>query len=561
MKGGVDLYPTLTTDAVATVSDEGHVKASANETTFIEFDYNFVPNSADLIHFNMSSELGAQYFLDYGRAEVDLKLNTLRWYGLSAPLRDMYPGDYMFEQANPLVQIRLFNKINPELQTGAVVVDWTLPFNNTNTPRLDAGLGYSLTIGNKYYPDVIPDEGTANVEHTAVPVADREYTFPKSKMLFNFYHEITRALLEKTEEIAEGGRDFGHRFIYETGNNIVPAITLAEIPLGKETGGDYVIVGNPLMSHIDFEEFYDANKAYIQPRYSILSGGSSYITYSLDGSSTDPESKLSTTSIPPMQTFIVELIGGHSSADRLFINKGMDIVNALPTAVLRSSTAKANELRINVARGTASTEAIVVLSETADNAYVPAEDSRRLITGSVKTTPNVFTIVNNTYLDINQVNTFPESLPIGIIDGKGKNTITITGLDHIDGHQFSFLDTEVGTIPIDGDVFEYTFDNPGESVIGRFFLRSQTNVTSNPFEEMASNPISVSISNKTVYVMSLDGSSIEGITIFGIDGQVIYQQSNIAAPYLTVPVATSNTVLLVKVRTNSASTVAKIINK
>ena len=563
MNTGSPIYPTLNNEIISTVNSVSELRPSRKETDFIEFDYNFVPNSADLIHFEMSSELGNQYFLDYGKAEVDLKLNTLRWYGLSAPLRDMYSGDYMFEQANPLVQIRLFNEINPESKAAAYV-GWTKPFNNTNTPKLAAGLGYSLTIGNKYYPCIIPDEGTASVESQAVAVADRMYGFPKEKMLFNFYHEITRALLTKTEEIAAGGRDYGHRFVYETGDNVVPPATLATISLENEQSGNYVVVGNPLMSHIDFEKFYDANKDYIQSRFFILNGGNSYVTYDLnDEIATDPG--MTVTSIPPMQTFVVELIEGsetYISDDKLVVNKGMGVVNANPTAVLRSSMAKANELRIKATKGTISTEAVVVLSENASNGYVSAEDSRRLIPSDVKTAPSVYTIVDDVYLDVNRLKALPESLPIGISEGKGINTITITGLDNIAGHQFSFLDAEVGVTPIVGDAFEYTFDNSGGDVVGRFYLLSQDgNSGSTSLDEFAMKNISVYASNNSIHVVALDGSSIEDMTIYGVDGQIIYQQSNATTSHIAVPIAVSNTVLLVKARTNSASTVVKIINK
>ncbi len=570
MKENQTNYPTLNLPPVVTFDTQNDEPVqTAPETRYIEFDYNFEPNSCTEIRFEMGSELGRQYYLAYDSAKVDLNVETMRWYGLSAPLRNLYTGDYMFERANPLTEIRLHNTINP--QTGATSTDWTTPFNNTNI-ELSPGFGYSARVGSLFYTQFLPDPDQGVVFSSRSTIESAEFAFPKDKMLFPFYNELTKMKVDKTEVVPEGGRDFKKRFIYEITQNdqsVVPdQETLARIPVNRKDEG-LVVVGNPLMAHIDFEKFYQANYAVIKPEFKILNGGNSYITMGAvdtdnDGIMEGPVSSdggLTWKSIPPMQSFIVTTKSGYTGMpDELVINKDMSVVYS--EAKLRSTISEPGVLRIRATRDNLSTQAAVVLSDTAHDEYVPNEDSRCMFIKNVKIAPSIFTIADNMYLDINRIKVLPDILPIGIsTSNKGLTRLIISGLDGVPGiRDMLFHDKDAARLlPLgDGTTFEYQFDNTEGDLLDRFCLVRQS-LTS--MDEVSQGRIYIYLYNHVVHVISLDGSEIKDLIISGSDGRTIYQRHNTGSSHIEVPVPVFNSILIVKAGTEHTTKVTKVLNK
>ncbi len=532
--GNSTTYPTLQKAGAILSSDKAYAQAAC-----------------DTIDFEFGGEIARTDYLQYNGAKVHLDVNTMRWYGLSAPLRDMYSGDYMFERANPLTEIRLFNTESP--QSGNTFADWTLPFTNTNV-KLDPGVGYSVRVGRVYYGSVT-DAG-ADPGSKAL-ISDISWVFPQSKMLFNFYDEVSKKLTSKTEEIPAGGRDYGSRFAYEETMN---GDILVEIPTNRTTEGQDVVVGNPLMSHIDFEQFYQENKDIITSSFKTLANnGTSFPTYSqfVDGyTSTEG---IESNSIDPMQAFIVTTKPGYNGIPaKLKITKEMSIT--APGSPLRSSSKEPDVVRITASKDSYLSEAAVVISESAKNGFSIEEDTRRMLIQGVNTSPSVFTVVDGMYLDINRMNEFPESLPIGIsTSAKGMTRIHINGLSSFN-KQFSFLDVKAGTMPIHGDSFEYSFDNTEGNQIGRFYLLSSENDNSTPasLDRYDAGNIYAYAKNNEVYVVSSNGDDIKNVMIYDLTGKMILQQHFTGSSHVIIPVVTMNSIVIVKVNTSKTTKTFKL---
>ncbi|MDL2245200.1 hypothetical protein LJC54_06840 [Parabacteroides sp. OttesenSCG-928-J18] len=556
-------------------------------TPFIEFDYNYVPNACDTIHFKAGSELGRVDQLIYNYAKVDLKLPTNRWFGLSAPLRDMYSGDFMFERQNPLTEMRLHDTSSP--QTGAVYADWTQPFHNVNE-RLEAGTGFSARIGKIYYTNdafyANPDLGISNYSKTT-DMDSMTYFFPDNRMSFHFYDEISKALHQKNyQTIPNKGRDYGHRFAFEATQDENALVT---IPI--EATDTVKLVGNPFMSHIDFEEFYRVNAAVITPEYRILSGGNQYIALSGEENTvkddedndvyagldvvatTDPDKNLTWKSIPPMQSFIVKIrqkAGEEgetvAAGNQLLITGAMSVTDPAGSR-LRSASGESSPyplLTIEASTVDHRSQAVVVLSEKAGKAYHANEDSRVMLIEGVKEVPKVFTVTEGMYLDINRMWGLPQELPIGLVtDSKLKTTLTLSGFLALKGDydEFYFKDTKENVLTrITGDSFTYSFENTEGDQLGRFSLISLASPTG--LEEISGSSIAVYLSQGVIYVHSMDGSEIKNVSVVRTNGETIWQQYNTGKSQLEIPVAHYNQeVLLVKVYTERESTTAKLLNK
>jgi hypothetical protein len=596
------VYPVLNNEAIHTWDSDSLEAGQLPDllpTKYIEYDYNFDPNVARVIHFKNSSELGRQYYLTYDTAKVDLNLETMRWYGLSAPLRDMYSGDYMFERANPLVSMRLFNAKSP--QSGLDSLNWTAQF-NTTTVRLKAGLGYSVQSGQLYYPN-LTDAGIDPYDETVeVEIwSSAPFRFPKYKTKWNFYSEITHApngysqsLSEYPDEDGVKNRKSAHRFVYEVNKiktiegkldttSIVPSgLALVKVPTKVSTGQRLAVVGNPFMSHLDFAKFYFQNKNLIEPEYHILDNtdkkynGGDFITLSatdegadgiisgilVDPITTDPsDAGLTTISIPPMQTFVVRVRNSVSATDSLEITREMSVVDNTHSP-LRASSQEINVLRIKAERNTYATHAVFALFEQAHNGYNSSEDTRRILSSQSGGSPGIFTITDGMYLDINRMQEMPESLPIGIsTTGKGITRITLSGITSLPGgYNYYFLDNQTAQkVLINNDTYTYEFNNTVGDQIGRFYFMSEAKTPTgiNPVQ----GNIQIYVREGIIHVLSSDGSEIKEVRIYGTDGTALYLQTDTKRSYVEIPVAQTNPVLIVKATAGKTTTTEKVIIK
>ncbi len=523
---------------------------------YIEYNYNWVPNGCSEIYFGNGSELGNQYLLDFDNAKVELKVNTMQWYNLSAPLRDMYSGDYMFEWANPVTEIRLYNTYNP--QTGAFSAEWTKSFNNTNI-RLNPGEGYSISVGRVYYEQVT-DAGTVG---SSVRIADRTWVFPQTKMIFNFYDDVTKKLLPRTEQVPVGGRDYAGRFIYEETMN---GDVLVEVPTKQTEGGKSVIVGNPLMSHIDFKEFYRENKDVIEPTFKVLTNGNEFSVYSGvdengDGEITSYTSidGLTATSIAPMQSFVVTTKEGYTgNPATLKITKDMSVT--APNYKLRAASKESGALRITTSNANYSSQAVVVVSENAKDGFNIAEDTRKMLIQGVTTSPSVFTVVDNMYLDINRVNTLPESLPIGIsTTAKGATKIHISGFSSIESAgTFSFMDTKSGIFAIEDDEFEYSFNNSEGDQIGRFYLLYDAPLSTSAKKNNLSESLQIFVQDKNIHVVSTDGNFIKNVVLCDVMGRILCSRDNTKNSHVVIPATQLQSIVIIKANTLKTTKIIKL---
>lgn len=369
-------------------------------------------------------------------------------------------------------------------------------------------------------------------------------------------------------------RTYCHRFVYEGNNNDNKNILLSlNVDNTGVIGQDnsLMLVGNPFMAHLDFEKFYAANKAIITPNYKILTAqktnAESY--YSLQGNeagdswTSNPVGKLDSKTIPPMQSFIVTIRSDWDKEKnpQLVFTKDMNVV--YPTSKLLKSTpiSSDNILKLTVENNKASTTAAVLFSTTADNSYNQMEDSHLLVTSSGTAISYIGSVADGKYLDINHMNTLPESLPIVILSKqKGSTLIRIENAYSLNGiGGISFIDTKEGEeISIDSDFFEYEFNNTGNDQIGRFYIVTKP-TSINKIAD--SDRINIYRNQDYIHVLSTDGNPIETVIFYDLSGHVLYKQTNSSKSHLQIPASNfENTTLIIKANSKNSSVVKKVIN-
>lgn len=242
--------------------------------------------------------------LDYDAAYIHQQLLSNRWYMLSSPLRDVYPGDYYVRHPNPhnddvFIYAGFFGRTNP--QNGNYVEgDWTGTF-NTPGIRFTTGMGVAIWVDDKQPDASIHDPF--------------DFYFPKYDPTYLIYTWDGNIL-----HTHPASRGESHRFIYEEGsvwNRSTGDITL---PISASGADTKVMVGNPFMSHWDFEAFRSQNP--VKNYYQILDGnGQNFTTYFQYGSggTNDPSITITTANPPldryiaPMQSILVESTAAFSS--------------------------------------------------------------------------------------------------------------------------------------------------------------------------------------------------------------------------------------------------------
>ncbi|MDL2262866.1 hypothetical protein LJC11_05135, partial [Bacteroidales bacterium OttesenSCG-928-I21] len=209
--------------------------------------------ACDTITFKMGASVARTDYLNYNFAKVDLDVLPNRWYTLSAPLRDMYSGDYFEEKSykrqDPITFMRKFNAANPETKEKARV-GWSKSF-NTLTVNLHTGSGFTIWAADDNEPG-------QNAEI-------QSYRFPRDSTEYAMYDYN----YNKVDTVKIPGREHRGRFTYESridmSGNLPNTNTKDFTTIVKEDEAAYevTLVGNPFMSYLDFGKFAKANKETI----------------------------------------------------------------------------------------------------------------------------------------------------------------------------------------------------------------------------------------------------------------------------------------------------------
>lgn len=534
----------LIPDGIVTYSDLRNIPGTA--TSYEEYVFAECAN----ITFEHGGEVRRTDSLDYDAGYVRLKLNANRWYMLSAPLRSMFTGDYYEIDANPLkdnveVYTRLYRSANPE--TGESDTDawgWTGVFHNPYI-EMTAGTGIS------FWPDNRLDIHT---------ITGHQFFFPKKDVFYNVYARSGQVLY--TVDIERNGLE--NRFVYEDDGMLPPSNGKVMLAAAANNSNEQLIVGNPFMSHLDFNQFYTANSTYIKNYYQVLDKNDGvFVTYTATGANTGTGTGTPalTRYIPPMQSVLVESV---SSFPVQTLFAGVDMVSNVAGAKLRSGMPEepeAQSLIIEVSRADQKNRSLLMYSPEYEETN---ESINKTFLKQFTEAITVYTCdpKNGKYTDILKISDLEGvEIPLGIRTSvKGKFRLNFGGLSSFAPDYDIYLnDSETGISRNlrEGSVhlFEKTKDDLFDNRFTLSFFKSGTGIA----RPRIQGSIDVYVRNDMLRIATADDDRLQSVEICDIRGNLISTDKNIRSNTYEKQLP-KNIFYIIRVRSDRQVLGVKIIN-
>jgi len=533
-----------------------------------------------------------------------------KWTMISAPLKYIYSADFQSDPSwgsHAFTDIKSYmsyfdmafsdnNAPNPDGVTGTYLGSFSRPFANLKQ-ELSAGFGFASNVvftngggttfthdSTFYLPRFIPYGNAKFFQDLATILREVTYSYhytdngewvsshpnpnfnpfvlPRgtvagsgvgatgktTDIIWNSYFENQQGPVWTINPLA--GQDSRYRFVYEDSKYDYDAnagtftVTLSAI-------GNTRIVGNPLMSHLDFDVFYDVNQSNIQPYYRIWDGTSFYtyvvppnlydnsVWVGMDNLSTDPEitnGSLNLRYIAPMQAFFVDVTNENSPLVLNF-NTAMSTARAsggTSNNRLRSGRQSVNEnlLKLHLKMNEIETIALLASLSGASDSYIPGEDIYKLFSYNAAT-PEIYTISDKTAIEINAVSQdgAQKLIPIGIKTNQtGQFEISIEGVANFTAYEKVFLRDVLENKNYDlRKKASFTFDKTSqENLEGRFYIFLSS--------EQLATELPVVDNQDIVIIRESDGvrvyspiDAIESFEIYDVSGRLLFKEAKIGA--------------------------------
>ncbi len=498
--------------------------------------------------------LGVQY-LNYSRAFVQMLLDRDEWYTLKAPLKNMYSGDFFFSGA-PVAYMRLFDAINPDIITSAKAEGtFTSCFANLGV-SLDTinGFAFKMTSSHWDYPN-----GCNTI------TTDTTITFPRlnadSSLVRSvaMYSGVTGKQYSNLTTTLSKDSSFAYRFISESEDNKIPS----EIKIPVKAGLN--LIGNPLMSHLDFDEFWQDNNDKIEGAVKLWNGTvyTTVITASvfngLDaaGYISSISTDISSLNIPPLESFFV-----YAKSDTNLVLKPAEHYVTDQTAKLRSSkTSSLSKLYVTADNGKNISSTLVMHNENAGNSL--GNDDAFKLFSEYADVPELYTVAGSECLDINQFSTYPYSAPLCFhTDVTDSVKLSFDGAEGFEDVDVYLINTSTGDEIDLKDSSSYQLFVDASTAEGMLFIEFREASAVSEVSEVISSEINIYSNNEgEITVISSPSDKIKNVYVMDVLGRQVASLKDVDAASVIIPVENASAVYVVKVETENNSKEAKLIVK
>lgn len=333
------------------------------------------------------------------------------------------------------------------------------------------------------------------------------------------------------------------------------------------------LVGNPLLSTLDFTKLASFNNALIKKTFHVWTGNSTvaYATYNPEGWSGDMSISNQGAYIAPLQGFFVEK---NLSSSYLWYDTTM-MATAHHTSLrspAQNDSPITDKLNITATAGDASTLTFIARRNNGSN-YFSEADSRKLFNG-ISEAPNVYTLKydDSGYLIPTSANIVSDgniTVPVGIeTNYEGEIIFTFTGMDTYEATIY-LLDVATNSIiDLTGlSSYAYRFNyaprrNNGTAIATNDRFTLYINHAPLDINRLADTDIRVHANGRILNVATTDGSPLRTVEIWSPQGQLITVRRNIDAASLSVnlPGIAQETVI-VRATTDRSAKRKKVIIK
>ncbi|MDL2323394.1 T9SS type A sorting domain-containing protein, partial [Bacteroidales bacterium OttesenSCG-928-A17] len=570
---------------------------SLNSRPSITSNYQFVLLGKDRI----TSEFQTQF----GVGKSGLTLERERWNMLSAPLKSIWPGDYAFG-GFPISFIRKFDPDKQPNDASTFIKGRWSNYSNETTYEFTAGEGfchflygmendiYSLDSGNLWEevaatdPKVVATQPVSvsgnpfglaksngiiqlpyyNDSYLSDAHRNHEYNEEDETSTFHFFLQSPKSsadFMQFTGNKESKKRENANRFIAENEDGSSMDVVYNRGKITDPQESEFVLLGNPYMSTLDFEMFFQANADLIKDNFQIYDGDIYHVSNHGDN-------------IAPMQSFLVELREGYNGEDLEFNFWAEYMAFTDPNTKLRSNKSESEKNRLSITAKNPNKEIYTYIRKIDEAKDVFCNyDMSKIIDFPMKSAiPEIYTLTEGKEKDkaviVNSVKSDNVIIPIGIISTySGKMSFTLEGMDAYDAKIY-FVDVEndeaIETEITGRTSFEYEFDyTPGLNAKGEAVANeNRFRIQFSPLSQSGCGELETDLNiiayayNSDIVALSSADNLINAIQVFDIQGRLLFGKTDIrSSSYKAENILVTQGAYIVKVDTERGMKKIKII--
>lgn len=494
---------------------------------FIHYNVGYYNNDGDLVN---ADPLSAE------------PMKRDRWYALATPLKKVATGDFSFGGWPNTWQMSFIQNTG---SSSDWIGEFSVPF-NTNSVELGNSAAYSLAFWANGYST---DRGSSNQsgldavkgiielpyhENTTASNAHRIHSYnPASKVSsFQYYYwQIDGSPLASAAEkpfgtINRGSNNEAYRFVIDGNVNAFGVFNINTVTASSE-----VMIGNPIMSTLDFNALYDANTARMENYYRIYNG-STFDTYSIATGGAELDKN-----IAPLQAFFITTKQSGTINLQFPLDK-VSVTNPGTSGKLRSSTtggdnAKPDVLYVTSESGRKTSSATLAFLNIGEE-NVPA-----LFYPDAVDVAQMYFIGESEKRNVIQYASYGEELRFGYHkESPGQVKLSFRNLEQVNAASLLLTDQWTGK---EQDLLAdpvYTFESTGSSFTDRFLLKVGER-TNNPTgnDGIGGSSWEVRISHQDSHFIVRSNHLIDQIRVYDLQGVLRSVRENISADYYAYPLS------------------------
>ena len=471
-------------------------------------------NLCDQIHFDVGGEMLHSELLTHNRAWTEVNVSTQQWTLVSTPLNGVFSGDWYTktsgdETAEYFTDLEFVSPDNNRLKplmtqrswdgnakvvsgsnnASAVVsnVTWSSTFNDVAVPY-QPGMGFSIhaNMGSS-------DNGKGVT-----------FRMPKSDASYDGFDQA----------LSRDADNFGK--LATSDMAALAEGTDYEVEITPSQDGNYIVIGNPFVSHLSAKAFFEANSCVLQGKY-WTAGGDPATGIAGSGDNWWTSDGTGDALIPPYTAFYAQLNSQSTQPQTIKFNTSMAALGTTASG----DTPSTNGLVITAADTESRSTALLAYSVNAENGFADAEDVQ-LLGESDNAVPMVYTVAGNMATNINQIKD-AQQIPLGVFAADDDvTTLTFTGVASLLEPSLYDAQTDTDTPLTEG----YTLTVSGASH-GRYFIRARgagegaTGITD---VEAGTDGVSVySVVPRQVTVSA--GAGLLEVSVYSVGGAMLAHES------------------------------------
>ena len=398
----------------------------------------------------------------------------------------------------------------------AISGNWSSLYNDVDE-AYTPGTGFSLKV-----QDLA--DGASGQALFRLPKADEEYYY------FNYNNGTPAQGTDKStidrgqdnEGNSLSGRLMSDEIYHRTETNTSYSGSVEEehqeitVPLSESANGDYYLVGNPFMAHLNMQVFLEneKNAGILENKYWYVAEDGVQniaITNPNDANTTWTTADASSV-IPPLRSFFVKKKETAIGDVTITFTHEMQVLGSDETSGDNTNTetlvitAKTSDGKVS--------RAAIAYDMAADKGYASGEDAELFLDSNLSDVPTIYTVAGTMATSINRTSEL-YNIPVGIYGNSTEMvTLSFEGLKHF--NSATLYDAETGT---ETPLREGTTLTVPASTSGRYFLRAGAPTANEVIE--ADNIQIYALSGNRVMVTST--TPLKNIRVYTINGALVRQ--------------------------------------